>query len=130
MNKEVRVRNVTWKDYGISPNLQKELKASCMQYGEKKKRGVLKEDCQMIEDAANISLAGMVTCDSSKTWMAIKSRSNMSQMHPRTISTISQMQRAQGLILYISRTHLCHVFWRLKIQQEDPFTMITTAQEI
>ena len=52
MNREVRLRNVTWKDYGISPNLQKELKAFCMQYGEMKKRGVLKEDCRMIEEAA------------------------------------------------------------------------------
>ena len=52
MRREIRVRNVTWKDYGISTNLQKELKAFCLQYGEKKKRGILLTDCEMIESAA------------------------------------------------------------------------------
>lgn len=33
-----RLRDMTWDDYGISKNRYKELKAFCMQYGEKKNK--------------------------------------------------------------------------------------------
>lgn len=33
-----RLRDMTWDDYGISQNRYKELKAFCLQYGEKKSR--------------------------------------------------------------------------------------------
>lgn len=33
-----RLRDMTWEDYGISKNRYKELKAFCMQYGEKKNK--------------------------------------------------------------------------------------------
>lgn len=85
MSNEKRVRNLSWKDYGMSKNLQDELKAFCLQYDEKKQRiihsfqedeykkcgrGValpvstehriaekdrLKYDCEMIEEAAEFT---------------------------------------------------------------------------
>lgn len=85
MSKEKRVRNLSWKDYGISKNLQDELKAFCLQYDEKRSKiiygiqGVdytrndhgssiskpterqalensrLKYDCEMIEEAAELT---------------------------------------------------------------------------
>lgn len=38
MEKEIKVRRVSWEDYGISKNLQNELKAFCLQYDEKKEK--------------------------------------------------------------------------------------------
>ncbi len=37
--KRIRVRNISWKDYGISVQTQRELKEFCFLYDEKKKRG-------------------------------------------------------------------------------------------
>lgn len=36
--REIRARSLSWKDYGMSKNLQDELKAFCLQYDEKKHR--------------------------------------------------------------------------------------------
>ena len=51
--KRIRVRNISWKDYGISVQTQRELKEFCFLYDEKKKRGNSQDltDCKMIEEA-------------------------------------------------------------------------------
>ena len=55
--KRIRVRNISWKDYGISVQTQRELKEFCFLYDEKKKRGNSQDltDCKMIEEAARES---------------------------------------------------------------------------
>lgn len=55
--KRIRVRNISWKDYGISVQTQRELKEFCFLYDEKKKRGNSQDlaDCRMIEEAAKES---------------------------------------------------------------------------
>ena len=57
--KQKRIRDFTWKDYGISPYRYRELKNFCLQYWEKKRKisshqSELKEkwECRMIEEAA------------------------------------------------------------------------------
>ena len=52
--KRIRVRNISWKDYGISVQTQRELKEFCFLYDEKKKRGNSQDltDCKMIEELA------------------------------------------------------------------------------
>ncbi len=55
LEKKKRVRNMTWKDYGITKYRYVELKAFCLQYKEKKKKiqnVMCKKDCEMIEQAA------------------------------------------------------------------------------
>ncbi len=52
--KKIRVRNMSWKDYGILPEVQRELREFCFQYEEKRRdenseRG---KNCRMIEAAA------------------------------------------------------------------------------
>ena len=55
--RRIRVRNISWKDYGISVQTQRELKEFCFLYDEKKKRGNSQDltDCKMIEEAARES---------------------------------------------------------------------------
>lgn len=38
MEQKKRLRNMNWEDYGISQNRYKELKAFCLQYGEKRSK--------------------------------------------------------------------------------------------
>ena len=43
--KRIRVRNISWKDYGISVQTQRELKEFCFLYDEKKKhKAVVRSD--------------------------------------------------------------------------------------
>lgn len=55
--RRIRVRNISWKDYGISVQTQRELKEFCFLYDEKKKRGNSQDltDCKMIEEVARES---------------------------------------------------------------------------
>lgn len=56
----MRIRNVTWEEYGISENNYKELMLFCRQYDEKKKKikkgdlykKAYERDIKMIDDAA------------------------------------------------------------------------------
>ena len=56
--KRIRVRNISWKDYGISVQTQRELKEFCFLYDEKKIRGISQDltDCKLIEEAARESI--------------------------------------------------------------------------
>jgi hypothetical protein len=68
--RRIRVRNISWKDYGISVQTQRELKEFCFLYDEKKKRGNRQDltDCKMIEEAAR-DLLKSVTDDLSYEYL-------------------------------------------------------------